>query len=642
MTSPRLALLVAAAVLAANPVAAQRPTGADTIVRSIPTPPESLRAAPAVRATPAARTARATVSAPITGIRYEVAYDAAAAARRIARVTTTFGVSGNAPVLLSLPAWTPGAYEISNFARNVINFAVTSPEGRALRWDKLDYDTWRIWPEGARTIQVRFDYRADSLDNAMAWTRPDLLFFNGTTLFLYPEGRPFEHPSTVVIRAPDGWNVTTGLAAGAPGGPDGVRTFTSPNYHDLVDMPFFVGRYDVDSVRIADRWTRLATYPAGSLAGAHRQAVWAAIGKIIPAQVAVFRDVPWRDYTIFQIADSSYGGASGLEHQSSHVDVISPLALGNPVLLSLYAHEIFHAWNVKRLRPADLVPYRYDAAQPTTWLWVSEGITDYYADLSEVRSGVIDSSQFFRLTAGKMDEVADAPAVSLEDASLSTWIHPRDPTEYIYYPKGSLAGFALDIMIRDLSDNRGSLDDVLRELYQSTAKRGHGFTGGQFWGAVARAAGGGARDFADFNARYVEGREPYPWDRLLPRAGMQLVADTVRQPRLGIFTTSDSGAIAVSDVEPGGTAAIAGVQSGDVLVSVGEIPVNDDTFGARYRARYGHQTSATIPIVVRRGGRELTLTGPLQFATTVRRRITADPAASARAVRIRTGILRGR
>ena len=123
------------------------------------------------------------------------------------------------------------------------------------------------------------------------------------------------------------------------------------------------------------------------------------------------------------------------------------------MLASITAHEIFHAWNVKRLRPADMVPYRYDRPQPTPWLWVSEGITDYYADLALVRGGVVDAGGFCAADDGEDREVADAPPVALEDASLSTWIHPTDGTGYIYYPKGSLAGFLLDIMIRDASDN---------------------------------------------------------------------------------------------------------------------------------------------------------------------------------------------
>src|SRR4029079_7140994 len=129
-------------------------------------------------------------------------------------------------------------------------------------------------------------------------------------------------------------------------------------------------------------------------------------------------------------------------------------------------------------------------AQPTPWLWESEGITDYYADLALVRSRVIDSAQLMTLTWDKASTVSEAPPTALEDASLSTWIHPTDGTGYLYYPKGALAGLTLDIMIRDASDNKKSLDDVMRSVYTTTYKLGRGFTGQDWWGAVSAAAGG--------------------------------------------------------------------------------------------------------------------------------------------------------
>src|SRR5205814_5891769 len=141
------------------------------------------------------------------------------------------------------------------------------------------------------------------------------------------------------------------------------------------------------------------------------------------------------------------------------------------------------------------------SAMPTPWLWVSEGITDYYADLAEVRGGIVNDSGFLALTAGKINEVDAARRVSLEDASLSTWVHPVDGTGYIYYPKGSLAGFMLDILIRDASNNRQSLDNVMRELYATTYKQGRGFTHDDWWAAVGKAAGG--RSFADFERSYI-------------------------------------------------------------------------------------------------------------------------------------------
>src|SRR6185437_4325871 len=146
-----------------------------------------------------------------------------------------------------------------------------------------------------------------------------------------------------------------------------------------------------------------------------------------------------------------------------------------------------------------------------------------------------------------------------EDASLSTWIHPTDGSEYLYYPKGSLAGFALDIMIRDASDNQRSLDTVMRELYRTTYKAGRGFTAADWWGAVSRAAGG--KSFAEFNAKYVDGREPYPWAQVLPLAGLRVATDTIREARLGISASQDStGGVVIRQVMPGGAAEEAGVK----------------------------------------------------------------------------------
>ena len=572
------------------------------------------------------------VSAPISDVRYDVTANAAATRQRQLHVRMSFSVTGTEPVLLSLPAWTPGAYDISNFARWISAFDPQAA-GKPLQWDKVDPDTWRIHTAGAKAVTLDFDVIADSLDNAMSWTRDDFALFNGTNLFFYPEGRSLDFPATVNVVTESGWLVATGMPPGSA-----PRTYSAQSYHDLVDFPFFVGRFDYDSAQVAGKWIRLATYPAGILTGAGRAEVWTGIRKIIPAQVAVFQDMPFSTYTVMQIVDSGYGGASGLEHQNSHVDVVSPYFLGNPVMFSLYAHEIFHAWNVKRLRPAAMWPYRYDAPQPTEWLWLSEGVTDYYADVSEVRAGIIDSIGFFALTSDKITEVSQARPVALEDASLSTWISPADETALIYYPKGSLAGLMLDIMIRDASDNARSLDDALRELYRTAWKAGSGFTGEQFWRAVSTAAGG--KSFADFNARYIDGREPYPWSSTLPLAGMRIVTDTARFPVLGVRTILDTGGVRVTSVDDNSPAEQAGIKAGDILLGVGDIAVEDQEFGAKFRARYSIE-GAALPLRIRRDGRTLSLNGKVKLRVQVTQRVVTDAGASAKAVRIRTGILHG-
>jgi predicted metalloprotease with PDZ domain len=575
-----------------------------------------------------------TQSAPIANIRYEVTFDSTTAAQRTLKMRMTFDVKGPGDVLLSLPSWTPGAYEVSNYARYVSLFTPFG-DGNLLGWDKLDYDTWRIRTDGKKALVVSFDFLADSLDNAFAWSRPDFAFFNGTNLFLYPEGRGTDFSASVVIKTQPGWKVATGMRRGPDAG-----SFGEKNYHDLVDMPFLVGLFDYDSMKVGNKWARLATYPAGQMAGPARDSIWHDIARMIPVESAVFQEAPWDNYTVMMVFDKNFGGGSALEHQASHLGIYTPQLIGQVVLSSITAHEMFHSWNVKRMRPAEMVPYRYDVAEPTPWLWVSEGITDYYADLTLVRGGIVDSAAFLETTANKIANIDQSLPVALEDASLSTWIHPTDGTGYLYYPKGSLAGLMLDIIIRDASDNKQSLDDVMRAVYRSTYKSGKGFGAADWWGAVVKASGG--KSFQDFYTKYVDGREAYPWVTLLPLAGLRTVSDTVMQPRLGVASNADSTGIHVTQVAPGSSAMEAGVQAGDVLVGIGEITLTtNNDFGPEFRQKYANRGGEDLNYTVHRGGQTLVLKGKVKIIPIVTSGIAADPAASPKAARIRHGILTG-
>jgi predicted metalloprotease with PDZ domain len=422
-------------------------------------------------------------------------------------------------------------------------------------------------------------------------------------------------------------------------GPD-AGSFGEKNYHDLVDMPFLVGLFDYDSMKVGNKWARLATYPAGQMAGPARDSIWHDIARMIPVESAVFQEAPWDNYTVMMVFDKNFGGGSALEHQASHLGIYTPQLIGQVVLSSITAHEMFHSWNVKRMRPAEMVPYRYDVAEPTPWLWVSEGITDYYADLTLVRGGIVDSAAFLETTANKIANIDQSLPVALEDASLSTWIHPTDGTGYLYYPKGSLAGLMLDIIIRDASDNKQSLDDVMRAVYRSTYKSGKGFGAADWWGAVVKASGG--KSFQDFYTKYVDGREAYPWVTLLPLAGLRTVSDTVMQPRLGVASNADSTGIHVTQVAPGSSAMEAGVQTGDVLVGIGEITLTtNNDFGPEFRQKYANRGGEDLNYTVHRGGQTLVLKGKVKIIPIVTSGIAADPAASPKAARIRHGILTG-
>lgn len=572
------------------------------------------------------------VSAPISNISYEITADSSAVGRRQLSVAMSFHVAGPEPVILALPAWSPGHYVLLWFSRRVSQFSAQS-NGVPLDWRKLDFQTWEVKPRSAGTVRVSFTYLADAVDRAVAWTAPNFAFFNGTNLFLYPAGRGFNWPARVSVRTEASWRIATGMDP-APG----TNNFTAGNYHDLTDMPFYVGRFAIDSTQIAGKWVRLAFYPAASLTPVRRDRTFAWLQKIVPAHIAVFGEAPFRNYTIFQRSDTVVNGG-GLEHQSSQVDEVTTSQLDAAYLPGLYSHEFFHAWNVKRLRPADMVPYRYDDAQPTTWLWVSEGVTDYYGALALVRGGVNDSTAFFSFIADEIASVAGAPPTAVSDASLSPWINPTDGSGGLYYPKGGLTGFLLDIMIRNASDNHTSLDNVMRRLYDATYKHGNGFTGADWWGEVSRAAGG--KPFTEFARRYVDGREPLPVDSVLRLAGLRARSDTIREPRLGIATSTDTSGVSITELSPTGAAAVAGARAGDRLVSIGDVVIsNDDSFEA-FRVRYSSTTLTTLPLVVRRGTETITLQLPVRLTIRSQIRVLPIPNAPEKAVRIRTGILKG-
>lgn len=569
----------------------------------------------------------------VEGLQYQLTLGPAQVAERVIDVQVSLRVREAGALLLSMAAWTPGSYELADYARGLSGFSAAQNDD-ALTWDKLDPDTWRINVRRAGAITLRYRVRADDLDVAGSWTAPDFAFFNGTNVFLYVEGRP-ETAAEVQVRSDPNWRVATGMTPS-----DSAQRFRAQNTDDLLDHPMFVGRFDIDSALVADRWMRLATWPAGSIEGTRRAALWDALTRSVDPLAQVFGEVPWKSYTVLQVLHEEVSGMAALEHSESELALVGTSYADEPFVLGVHAHEIVHAWNVKRLRPADLRPYRYDVAQPTPWLWVSEGITDYYADLALLRSGLIDEPGFLAITLGKMESVAARPATSLEDASLQTWVGMRDGTGDLYYDKGSLAGLALDILIRDASDNARGLDHVMRELYTTTYKKDRGFTHDDLWNAVARATRG--RAWGDFERRYIDGREPFPWAQWLPRGGWRLVEDSISEPRLGVLMRGHPEGVLVSGLDPDGMAARAGVELGDVLLSIGGSSTRDPDFGRQWREVWGNRPGAALPLVVQRNSERLALTARVEIDRRVERRIEPDPNASAKARRIRTGILQGR
>jgi len=549
--------------------------------------------------------------------------------------------AGRDTFLVSLPAWSPGSYEIMNYARYVHGFSAATPDGRPLFWDKADMDTWRIATRGADRVVIEFQTDPDSVALELSRIGADFAFFNGTNLFPYPDGAGFDFPADVQLDAPSGWRIATGLApAGGPG------HYRAASYHDLVDSPAFLGHFALDSVMVDGRPVRLAIYPDSALTPAVWDSVSDALRRIAATEDRIMGGPVDDGYTVLVYAPAAdLEWAGGLEHRNSQLDIIAQGFFASDrrrgvlgeFTRPLLSHEFFHAWNVKRLRPAALWPYDYAHAQVTPLLWWSEGVTDYYADVTLARGGLWTVEQFVASMSADVQQVEDAAdIVAVEDASIDTWIHPTwvDEAQY-YYPKGALLGLMLDIRIREATEDRHSLDDVLRSLLADFWRRGRGFTTRDLLDAIRPWYDG----VDDFYQRYVRGREALPYDSVLPRGGIAVARHEERIPVVGVGTAnSEDGGVLVSEVVPGSLADAVGLQPGDVLMKVGDVTTSSPVWPLMFQTRYAAAEGREVQVVYRRAGRQVVRSGTVHVRIARTILLRPDPQATEEAQAILQGI----
>ncbi len=555
-------------------------------------------------------------------------------------VETVLPATG-AATLVSLPSWTPGAYHIDNYARYVRDFSASDGDGTPLRWEKVDKDTWRIHCEGARRVRVSFNFYADEATLVGSLLRPDFGFFNGTNFFVYPEKR-YDHPARVRFELPDGWRIATELMeSGEPG------VYLASDYHELVDNPTFLGRFAIDSVMADGVWTRLAVYPADAINDAGRRQMLEALGQIADYAHDLFGDPPYDRYTTLLYlyeGEPSYGG--GLEHANSHFDIGPAMVLQSETGIrewtyGLFSHEYYHAWNVKRIRPAEMWPYDYESEQYTPLLWVSEGFTSYYGPLILVRTGLTSETGFWGSMQDNLSSVEGQPyQESVEDVSLTTWINPTPISGGYYYAKGSLIGLLLDIKIRDATDNRHSMDDVMRRLWHDHYERGRGFTAEDFLRYVGEYIGDD--EMERFYRDHIDGRVTLPYAEVLALTAMNLAVDTIVEPLLGIFTDySQEGHVLVDGTVQASSASEAGLQPGDELLRVGHVAVEGQGWAPRFREIYADSTGVPFTVEFLRNGERMT--GEARIATRTRFEYRISPMANAseRQLMIRRGLIEG-
>jgi predicted metalloprotease with PDZ domain len=410
---------------------------------------------------------------------------------------------------------------------------------------------------------------------------------NGANLFFYVEGRKDE-PQEVAFRLPKGWK--TSMALPARGG-----VFRAASYDELVDSPFECGTHRTFDFRVKGVPHTLAIWGAGN---EDAPRLVRDLKKLVTEAASLFGGLPYERYLF--LAHRAPGARGGLEHRASQSVAIDPWAFKPEKAyrdtLLLFSHELFHAWNVKRIRPEALGPFDYTKEVHTKDLWAMEGITSYYEVLLAVRSGLLTPAQGFeewtKSWAGHLETPGRA-VQSAEMASFDTWIRFYRPDENSvnvaesYYRRGQLLGLALDLTLRGATAGRRGLDDVMRLMWRRWGSKGKGYPEGAVEDAAASvlASRAKARRFFD---RYVRGTGSPDLARLLPAAGLALNlvpeaeegvtdADPVKtRGSFGWKLKTENGRLVVSEVLERGAAQKGGVNAGDELVAVDEIRATED------------------------------------------------------------------
>lgn len=504
---------------------------------------------------------------------------------------------------LGIPSWTPGYYETNDFVRNISHLVFTDQNGEPLYHRKIKDNLWTLETSGVKEIKIEFDYTANSYDLNKSAITPTYAILNGTNFFFYVNNRIQDLPVSVSFKLPDNWRVATGLTPTR-----NPLNFTAVNYDELVDCPALVGEFDLITLSLRGTPHYWAIAPKGLIPMSSLQKYAADGLKIMDAHTGMFGEVPYKQYLTINVFNEK--GFGGLEHSNSYLGLL-PSRMATPETiknaLGTHSHEFFHVFNIKRIRPAEMFPYRYDKRNYTTLLWVSEGITNYYGARGLLRAGLSTSEQFLKGQAQTMAFVqADESAkyVSVEESSIDTWLPNMFEGEQRfapnYYPRGQIIGLLLDLSIRHDTNNGKSLDDVMRALYQDFYKKNKGFTTDDLINVVNNLT---RKNYRDFFKKYVGGTELLPYEEVLAYAGLKLVETKSVFPSLG-FNVLNGNIISILDKN--NPAEAAGIRSGDVFLGIGNISSGKSDWLTEFQTAYKSKIGGDATVYILRDGKPFT------------------------------------
>lgn len=468
---------------------------------------------------------------------------------------------------VKMPVWTPGSYLVREYARHVQDFTVLSSDGISLDWRKINKNTWQIDTKGANGIKVGYRVYSNDLTVRTNELNYEHAFITPPATFMFPKGQ-LNAPSTVKVNPYGNWKVATGLNE------SGKNSFTATNYDILYDSPFEVSDFKEKKFVVQGKPHRYVVTGEGNY---DLDRIAEDTTKLIEEHYKLFGELPYENYTFIL----NLRGGGGLEHLNSTALQWNRWGFGSKraymAFLGLVAHEYFHLYNVKRIRPVPLGPFDYENENYVKSLWVAEGTTSYYEWVLARRAGLIGASEVLGNAARIAQSLETQPGrfqTSLEEASFDAWIKSYRPDEHSvnrqisYYSKGELVNFLLDVKIRTESKGAKSLDNVMQYLYDEFYKKENkNYTPEDFQKVCEMMAGASLENFFD---KYVRGKDEINYNSILNDMGLQLtkVRPESDRPHLGINSSDEDEGIKITSIRAGTAAYQWGLNADDIIIAI--------------------------------------------------------------------------
>jgi predicted metalloprotease with PDZ domain len=549
---------------------------------------------------------------------------------------TISGINGSATI--QMPAWN-ATYQIRDFASRIQNLHATGKEAKQLQVTKIDKQTWVV--SGGSGLEVAYDIFWDDAGPFASQLNSSHIFMNLPEILAYvPDQRNEQTGLSLVIALGQNWKLATAFPFSyiSAKGSNKIYGGEAPNYDALVDAPIEIG--ELSTFELAGINPRVSVAVRGE--NFNKRELEEGLTKIVRYETQLMGSAPYDRYQFIFHIDSSGVGGGGMEHANS----TAIGATSSSSAITTAAHEFFHLWNVKRIRPQSLEPIDYTKEMYTRSLWFAEGVTSTYASYAEVRTGLWTPNQFYDDLAYQIQELQERPArkwQSVEESSLNAWLekyaqYNQPEFSISYYNKGQLDGFLLDVLIRDATDNPKSLDDVMRAMNENFAKKGRFYNDSTDIEATAESVAGVS--FKDFFAKYVAGTDELPYAETLAKAGLNLVTSENSRADLG-FETARAFAgeqISVSSVAAGSPAEKAGLRAGDVVLTVDGQPAIRTLWAWSQQ----HRPGDTIRLRVRRRNAEIEISFAAGATAIKEYRVAQMKDATEKQRRIREGLLQGK